>query len=103
MLDGRPGGRSYAPSRGILVQAEESGMRWPKSGPPGLGFRAAHGHGCTDVCCNPFKVLGKEDCDINEVEEESVKVVDVTIDSAAGRNVWPKEKKVPGKIMPLKK
>ena len=27
----------------------------------------------------------------------------VTIDSGAGRNVWPKGKKVPGKLMPLKK
>ena len=56
------------------------------------GFGAAHGHGCTDVCCNHFKVLDEEeDFDINEVEEESVnEVVDVTIDSGAGRNVWPK-------------
>ena len=79
--------------------------RWTKSGPPGLGFRAAHGHGCTAACCNPFKVLDEEeDCDINEVEEEPVnEVVDVTIDSSAGRNVWPKGKKVPGKLMPLKK
>ena len=30
-------------------------------------------------------------------------VVDVTIDSGAGRNVWPKGKKVPGKLMQLKK
>ena len=30
-------------------------------------------------------------------------VVDVTIDSGAGRNVWPKGQKVPGKLMPLKK
>ena len=30
-------------------------------------------------------------------------VVAVTIDSGAGRNVWPKGKKVPGKLMPLKK
>ena len=30
-------------------------------------------------------------------------MVDVTIDSGAGRNVWPKGKKVPEKFMPLKK
>ena len=79
--------------------------RWTKSGPPGLGFRAAHGHGCTAACCNQFKVLDKEeDWDINEVEEEPVnELVYVTIDSGAGRNVWPKGKKVPGKLMPLKK
>ena len=79
--------------------------RWPKSGPPGLGFGAADGHGRTDVCCNPFMVLDEEKgCDINQVEEESVnEVVDVTIDSGAGRKVWPKGKKVPGKLMPLKK
>ena len=79
--------------------------RWTKSGPQGLRFRAAHGHGSTDVCCNPFKVWDEEeDCDINEVAEESVnEVVDVTIDSGAGRNVWPKGKKVPGKLMPVNK
>ena len=77
----------------------------PNFAPPGLGLRAAHGHGCTDACCNHFKVLAEEeDCDINEVKEEPVnEVVDVTIDSGAGRNVWPKGKKVPGKLMPLKK
>ena len=58
--------------------------RWTKCGPARLGFRAAHGHGCTVACCHPFKVLHEEeDCDINEVKEEPVnKVVDVTIDSA---------------------
>ena len=77
----------------------------PHFAPPGLGLRAAHGRGCTDACCNHFKVLDEEeDCDINEVKEEPVnEVVDVTIDSGAGRNVWPKGKKVPGKLMPLKK
>ena len=41
---------------------------------------------------------------INEVEEKSVnEVVDVTIDSGAERNVWPKGEKVSGKLMPLKK
>ena len=76
-----------------------------KYGPPGLGLRSAHGYGCADVCHNPFKVLDQEeDFDIDEVEEEPVnEVVDVTIDSGAGRNVWPKGKKVPGKFMPLKK
>ena len=51
-----------------------------------IWFGAALGHGCTDTCCNPFKVLDEEeDCDINEVEEESVdEVLDVTIDSGAG-------------------
>ena len=79
--------------------------RWTKSGPPGLGFCAAHGYGCTAACYNLFKVLDEEeDCDVNEVEEEPVnEVVDVTIDSGARRNVWPKGKKVPGKLMPLKK
>ena len=74
-------------------------------GPPGLGLRSTHGYGCSDVCHNPFKVLDQEeDFDIDEVEEEPVsEVVDVTIDSGAGRNVWPKGKKVPGKFMPLKK
>ena len=76
-----------------------------KYGPPGLGLRSAHGSGCADVCHNLFKVLDQEeDFDIGEVEEEPVnEVVDVTIDSGAGRNVWPKGKKVPGKFMPLKK
>ena len=55
------------------------------------------------MCHNPFKVLDQEeDFDIDEVEEEPVnEVVDVTIDSGAGRNVWPKGKKVPGKFMPF--
>ena len=66
-----------------------------KYGPPGLGLRSAHGHGCADVCHNTFKVLDQEeDFDIDEVEEEPVsEVVDVTIDSGAGRNVWPKGRK----------
>ena len=70
-----------------------------------LGFGAAQGHGCTDACCNPNKVLDEEeDCDTNEVEQESVnEVVGVTIDSGAGRNLWPKGKKVSGKPMPLMK
>ena len=74
-----------------------------KYGPPGLGLRSAHGYGCADVCRNPFKVLDQdEDFDIDEVEEESVnEVVDVTIDSGAGRNMWPKWWKV--QFMPLKK
>ena len=73
-----------------------------KHGPPGLGLRSAHGYGCANVCHNPFKVLDQEeDFDVDEVEEEPVnEVVDVTIDSGAGRNVWPKEKKVLGKFMP---
>ena len=92
-------------SRPRKVAGRSNPARLLKYGLPGLGLRSAHGHGCTDVCHNPFKVLDQEeDVDIDEVEEESVnEVVEVTIDSGAGRNVWPKEKKVPGKFMPLKK
>ena len=80
------------------VAGSSNPARLLKYGPPGLGLRSAHGHGCTDVCHNRFKVLDQEeDFDIDEVEEESVnEVVDVTIDSGAGRNVWPKGKKVRG-------
>ena len=48
-----------------------------------------------------FQALDQEeDFHIDEVEEEAVnEVVDVTIDSGAGRNVWPKWKKVTGKFM----
>ena len=43
-----------------------------------------------------------EEVDIGEVEEIA-EVVEVTIDSGAGRNVWPKTKKTPGKLEALKK
>ena len=66
VLDGGPGGGSYTPSRGFLVQAEEGGSRSNparllKYGFPGLGLRSVHGYGCTDVCHNFFKVLDQEE------------------------------------------
>ena len=92
-------------SRPRKVARRSNPARLLKYGPPGLGLRSAHGYGCADACHNPFKVLDQEeDFDIDEVEEEPVnEVVDVTIDSGAGRNVCRKGKKVPGKCIPLKK
>ena len=79
-------------SRPRKVARRSHFARLLKYGPPGLGLRSAHGYGYADVCHHLFKVLGQEeDFDFDEVEEETVnEVVDVTIDSGAGRNVWPK-------------
>ena len=57
-----------------------------------------------------FQELAEEDEEDGEEvgvmaaeEEQANAVVEVTVDSGAGRNVWPKTQKTAGKMLPLKK